>query len=54
MKHVLKISILLMAVLLGLSSCGDGDEPDGKWEKMKWKQLHQHMELSCLDVQCRR
>ena len=34
MKLLSKISILLIAVLLGFSSCGD--EPDGKWDKMKW------------------
>ena len=34
MKLLSKISILLIVVLLGLPSCGD--EPDGKWDKMKW------------------
>ncbi len=46
MKHVLKISILLMAILLTLSSCGDGDEPDGKWEKMKWKNIDRLTEVN--------
>ena len=37
MKLLSRISILLIIVLLGLSSCGD--EPDGKWDKMKWNDL---------------
>ena len=37
MNHLIKFSVLLMVVLLGWSSCGD--EPDGKWEKMKWKNV---------------
>ncbi|MBQ3364808.1 MAG: hypothetical protein IJG42_12760 [Muribaculaceae bacterium] len=35
MKNLSKLFILLAIVLLGVSSCGS-DEPDGKWEKMKW------------------
>ena len=37
MKFLSKIPILLIAVLLGFSSCGD--EPDGKWAKMKWNNV---------------
>ena len=37
MKCLSKISILLIAVLLGFSSCSD--EPDGKWAKMKWNNV---------------
>ena len=37
MKLLSRISILLIVALLGLSSCGD--EPDGKWDKMKWNDL---------------
>ena len=37
MKLLSRISILLIIVLLGLSSCGN--EPDGKWDKMKWNDL---------------
>ena len=37
MKHLFKISILLVVALLAFSSCGD--EPDGKWAKMKWKNV---------------
>ena len=35
MKNLSKLFILLAIVLLGVSSCGS-DEPEGKWEKMKW------------------
>jgi hypothetical protein len=37
MRLLSRISILLIAILLGFSSCGD--EPDGKWDKMKWNNL---------------
>lgn len=37
MKFLSKFSFLLIAVLLGFSSCGD--EPDGKWAKMKWNNV---------------
>ena len=37
MKHFTRILIFLFVALLGVSSCGD--EPDGKWDKMKWKDL---------------
>lgn len=37
MKILSRISILLIGVLLGFSSCGD--EPDGKWAKMKWNNV---------------
>lgn len=36
MKRCLKVAVLLMAVLIGVASCGK-DEPDGKWAKMKWE-----------------
>ena len=35
MKQILRISILLLVVLAGVASCGK-DEPDGKWDDMKW------------------
>lgn len=37
MKFLSKFSFLLIAVLLGFASCGD--EPDGKWAKMKWNNV---------------
>lgn len=37
MKFLSQFSILMIAVLLGFSSCGD--EPDGKWSKMKWNNV---------------
>ena len=37
MKFLSKFSFLLIAILLGFSSCGD--EPDGKWAKMKWNNV---------------
>lgn len=36
MKQITKTLILLLVVLVGATSCGK-DEPDGKWENMKWK-----------------
>ena len=41
MNHLFKISIFLIAVLLGFSSCGDepGDRPIGDWEPMKWNNV---------------
>ena len=38
MRLLSGISFLLIAVLLGFSSC-NGDEPDGKWAKMKWNNV---------------
>ena len=37
MKQITGIIIFLLIVATGLFSCGD--EPDGKWDKMKWKNL---------------
>lgn len=37
MNHLFKISILLIVAFLSFSSCGD--EPDGKWDKMKWNNV---------------
>lgn len=37
MKFLSKFSFLLIAVLLGFASCGD--EPHGKWAKMKWNNV---------------
>ena len=37
MKFLSQFSILMITVLLGFSSCGD--EPDGKWSKMKWNNV---------------
>jgi len=34
MKNLSKLFVLLVIALLGVSSCGD--EPEGKWDKMKW------------------
>lgn len=34
MRHLFRISILLIIVLMAFSSCGD--EPDGSWAPMKW------------------
>ncbi len=34
MRHLFRISILLIIVLMAFSSCGD--EPDGNWAPMKW------------------
>lgn len=36
MKQATRVLILLMAVMTCLVSC-KGDEPVGKWDKMKWK-----------------
>ena len=38
MKHLSKILVLLFIAVLGVSSCGD--EPDGKWDKMKWTNVN--------------
>ena len=37
MKRLAKIILLLFAIILMVASCGD--EPDGKWDKMKWDDL---------------
>ena len=38
MKKATIVLIIFLATVAGLVSCG-GDEPDGKWDKMKWKDL---------------
>ena len=43
MSRFLQIFILLTAVQLGFTSCGD--EPDGKWEKMKWTNVDNLMNI---------
>lgn len=35
MKKMCKALLLLFVLLVGVASCGD--EPDGKWAKMKWE-----------------
>lgn len=45
MKHLSRILILLFVVLLGVSSCGS-DEPDGKWDKMKWTNVDNLMNVN--------
>ena len=37
MKKATLLLIILLTAVAGLVSCGD--EPDGKWDKMKWKSL---------------
>ena len=37
MKKATILLIILLATVASLVSCGD--EPDGKWDKMKWKNL---------------
>lgn len=37
MKQLSKICIFLIIMLIGAASCGD--EPDGKWDKMKWNNV---------------
>jgi hypothetical protein len=37
MKKIFGTIVLLLAVMASVASCGD--EPDGKWEKMKWNDL---------------
>lgn len=44
MKYLSRIFILLF-VLLGVSSCGS-DEPDGNWEKMKWTNVNNLMNVN--------
>ena len=44
MKNLSKVFILLFIALLGFSSCGD--EPDGKWEKMKWTNVNNLMNVN--------
>jgi hypothetical protein len=36
MKKVAKTLLMVLLVLITATSCGK-DEPDGKWDKMKWK-----------------
>ena len=43
MKPLSKIFVLLFVILLGVSSCGD--EPDGKWDKMKWTNVNNLMNI---------
>lgn len=43
MKHLSKILVLLFIAVLGVSSCGD--EPDGKWDKMKWTNVNNLMNI---------
>ena len=43
MKHFTRILIFLFVALLGVSSCGD--EPDGKWAKMKWTNVNNLMNV---------
>lgn len=38
MNQLSKLYILLIVTLIGLTSCNI-DEPDGKWDKMKWKNI---------------
>lgn len=45
MKNLSRIFILLFVALLGFSSCGT-DEPDGKWEKMKWTNVDNLMNVN--------
>ena len=45
MKHLSKIFILVFITLLGFSSCGS-DEPDGKWDKMKWTNVNNLMNVN--------
>ena len=45
MKHLSKIFILVFIALLGLSSCGS-DEPEGKWDKMKWTNVNNLMNVN--------
>ena len=37
MKQLARIILLLFAIIFMVASCGD--EPDGKWDKMKWEDL---------------
>ena len=39
-----RICILMILVILGMASCGD--EPDGKWEKMKWTNVDNLMNVN--------
>jgi len=39
MKQLSKLLILLIVALLGVASCGS-DEPEGKWDKMKWTNVN--------------
>ena len=41
MYKLSKLFILLMIAMLGVASCGD--EPDGKWQKMKWTNVNNLM-----------
>lgn len=38
MKKVAILLIIFLATLASLASCSS-NEPDGKWDKMKWKDL---------------
>lgn len=44
MKQLPIFCILLIIILISVSSCGD--EPDGKWGKMKWKVP---ADITCVD-----
>ena len=43
MKNLSKLLIVLVIALMGVASCGD--EPDGKWEKMKWTNVDNLMNM---------
>lgn len=44
MKHLSIILLFLFLVVLGFSSCGD--EPDGKWDEMKWINVNSLMNVN--------
>ena len=39
MKQLSTLFILMIVAVLGVTSCG-GDEPEGKWDKMKWTNVN--------------
>ena len=38
MNQLSKLCVLVIAILIGLTSCSF-EEPEGKWDKMKWKNI---------------
>lgn len=44
MKQILRAFLFLMVALVGVASCGD--EPDGKWDKMKWTNVNNLMNVN--------
>lgn len=45
MKRLSIIFILLISLLMGVASCGGDEEPIGSWERMKWTNVNNLMNI---------